>query len=226
LDLQALNQHVIDTLQAAWRTTDPRNASDVQPRCRVDYGRAARVAIGRPIDEVLQPVAHVAGSLSADERVWRTPTGLSHRPVDGRSEIELDLTATHLENTWRQGRVSLLLRRLTSIRKLELDGASSSGSRRWDEMAAGIAHEIRNRWRRCRDRFRSCGTDLPLTTEQEQLMDIVLRDSERLNTTIRSFLAYARPQRFRSKLRCPPIAQRHGAVAPTVRSSATATSSS
>src|SRR6185295_8721378 len=30
----------------------------------------------------------------------------------------------------------------------------------------------------------------------EQLMDIVLRESERLNTTIRSFLAYARPQRF------------------------------
>ena len=38
--------------------------------------------------------------------------------------------------------------------------------------------------------------ELPLTPEQAQLMDIVLRESERLNTTIRSFLAYARPQRF------------------------------
>jgi signal transduction histidine kinase len=38
--------------------------------------------------------------------------------------------------------------------------------------------------------------ELPLSAEQEQLMDIVLRESERLNTTIRSFLAYARPQRF------------------------------
>src|SRR5207245_454258 len=38
--------------------------------------------------------------------------------------------------------------------------------------------------------------ELPLTSEQEQLMDIVLRESERLNSTIRSFLAYARPQRF------------------------------
>src|SRR5258705_10494737 len=37
---------------------------------------------------------------------------------------------------------------------------------------------------------------LPFSSEQEQLMDIVLRESERLNTTIRSFLAYARPQRF------------------------------
>src|SRR5262249_57284208 len=38
--------------------------------------------------------------------------------------------------------------------------------------------------------------ELPLSAEQGQLMDIVLRESERLNTTIGSFLAYARPQRF------------------------------
>jgi signal transduction histidine kinase len=38
-------------------------------------------------------------------------------------------------------------------------------------------------------------SELPLTEDQEQLMDIVLRESDRLNQTIRSFLAYARPQR-------------------------------
>jgi signal transduction histidine kinase len=38
--------------------------------------------------------------------------------------------------------------------------------------------------------------ELPLNEEQGQLMDIVLKESERLNDTIRSFLAYARPQRF------------------------------
>jgi signal transduction histidine kinase len=37
--------------------------------------------------------------------------------------------------------------------------------------------------------------ELPLSEEQAQLMDIVLRESERLNDTIKSFLAYARPQR-------------------------------
>jgi signal transduction histidine kinase len=38
--------------------------------------------------------------------------------------------------------------------------------------------------------------ELPLSEEQGQLMDIVLRESARLNDTIRSFLAYARPQKF------------------------------
>jgi two-component system sensor histidine kinase PilS (NtrC family) len=38
--------------------------------------------------------------------------------------------------------------------------------------------------------------ELSLSEEQAQLMDIVVRESERLNDTIRSFLAYARPQKF------------------------------
>jgi signal transduction histidine kinase len=41
--------------------------------------------------------------------------------------------------------------------------------------------------------------ELSLSSDQSQLMGIVLRESERLNATIRSFLAYARPQRFELK---------------------------
>jgi two-component system sensor histidine kinase PilS (NtrC family) len=63
-------------------------------------------------------------------------------------------------------------------------------------MAAGIAHEIRNPLASMSGSIQILRQDLPLSTEQEQLMDIVLRESERLNTTIGSFLAYARPQRF------------------------------
>src|SRR5947199_9956786 len=63
-------------------------------------------------------------------------------------------------------------------------------------MAAGIAHEIRNPLASMAGSIQILRQELPLTSEQEQLMDIVLRESERLNSTIRSFLAYARPQRF------------------------------
>ena len=63
------------------------------------------------------------------------------------------------------------------------------------EMAAGIAHEIRNPLASMSGSIQILRHELPLTGEQAQLMDIVIRESERLNDTIRSFLAYARPQR-------------------------------
>ena len=63
------------------------------------------------------------------------------------------------------------------------------------EMAAGIAHEIRNPLASMSGSIQLLREELPLSEEQAQLMDIVLRESERLNQTIGSFLAYARPQR-------------------------------
>jgi two-component system sensor histidine kinase PilS (NtrC family) len=63
-------------------------------------------------------------------------------------------------------------------------------------MAAGIAHEIRNPLASMSGSIQVLRQELPLNDEQAQLMDIVLRESERLNDTIKSFLAYARPQRL------------------------------
>jgi two-component system sensor histidine kinase PilS (NtrC family) len=62
-------------------------------------------------------------------------------------------------------------------------------------MAAGIAHEIRNPLASMSGSIQVLRQELPLSEDQAQLMDIVLRESERLNDTIKSFLAYARPQR-------------------------------
>src|SRR5213075_1298389 len=63
------------------------------------------------------------------------------------------------------------------------------------EMAAGIAHEIRNPLASMEGSIQILRDELPLTADQSQLMDIVLRESDRLNETIRNFLSFARPQR-------------------------------
>jgi two-component system sensor histidine kinase PilS (NtrC family) len=85
---------------------------------------------------------------------------------------------------------------VTAIKTRERDGAIQQRLAAVGEMAAGIAHEIRNPLASMSGSIQILRQELPLSAEQEQLMDIVLRESERLNTTIRSFLAYARPQRF------------------------------
>jgi two-component system sensor histidine kinase PilS (NtrC family) len=85
---------------------------------------------------------------------------------------------------------------VTNTKKLERVAAIQQRLAAVGEMAAGIAHEIRNPLASMSGSIQILRQELPLSSDQEQLMDIVLRESERLNTTIRSFLAYARPQRF------------------------------
>ena len=119
-----------------------------------------------------------------------------YQAMDGRGELEIGLTATHLETPGGRAGLLFTFQDVTAIKKLERDSAIQQRLAAVGEMAAGIAHEIRNPLASMSGSIQILRQELPLSSEQEQLMDIVLRESERLNTTIRSFLAYARPQRF------------------------------
>src|SRR5260221_10264862 len=119
-----------------------------------------------------------------------------YRSGDHRGELEIGLTATHLETPGGRAGLLFTFQDVTAIKKLERDAAIQQRLAAVGEMAAGIAHEIRNPLASMSGSIQILRQELPLSSEQEQLMDIVLRESERLNTTIRSFLAYARPQRF------------------------------
>jgi two-component system sensor histidine kinase PilS (NtrC family) len=117
------------------------------------------------------------------------------RTGDGR-KIELGFTATQLRAPGGNAGLLFAFQDVTDIKKLERDARIRQRLAAVGEMAAGIAHEIRNPLASMSGSIQILRQELPLTDEQAQLMDIVLRESERLNDTIRSFLAYARPQRF------------------------------
>jgi two-component system sensor histidine kinase PilS (NtrC family) len=84
---------------------------------------------------------------------------------------------------------------VTEMKRLERDARVRQRLAAVGEMAAGIAHEIRNPLASMAGSMQMLRDELTLDADQAQLMDIVLRESTRLNETIRSFLAYARPQR-------------------------------
>jgi two-component system sensor histidine kinase PilS (NtrC family) len=100
--------------------------------------------------------------------------------------------------TLPDGRIGYLFtfQDVTDMKRLERTARLQQRLAAAGEMAAGIAHEIRNPLASMSGSIQVLRQELPLSEEQAQLMDIVLKESERLNHTIRSFLAYARPQRF------------------------------
>jgi two-component system sensor histidine kinase PilS (NtrC family) len=196
-DLQAFNQHVIDSLASGLATTDRQGRILTFNRAaEAITGHPAFSVVGRRLEEVLElppNVANELGHLADPSRGRRVET--SYRTGDGR-QIELGFTATPLQTPGGNAGLLFAFQDVTDIKKLERDARLRQRLAAVGEMAAGIAHEIRNPLASMSGSIQILRQELPLTEDQAQLMDIVLRESERLNDTIRSFLAYARPQRF------------------------------
>ena len=197
-DLQAYNQHVIDSLPSGLATTDTaQRILTFNHAAETITGLSFRSVAGRPLTETLQLPAQLVVEMEqglsgsgARRLEWRYST------ADGRGDIDVGLSATHLETPGGRAGFLVTFQDVTDVKKLERDARIQQRLAAVGEMAAGIAHEIRNPLASMSGSIQILRQELPLSSEQEQLMDIVLRESERLNTTIRSFLAYARPQRF------------------------------
>jgi two-component system sensor histidine kinase PilS (NtrC family) len=109
--------------------------------------------------------------------------------------MEMGLTATTLPLPDGRNGYLFSFQDVTDVRRGERSARIQQRLAAVGEMAAGIAHEIRNPLASMSGSIQVLRGELSLNDEQAQLMDIVLRESERLNETIKSFLAYARPQR-------------------------------
>ena len=195
-DLQALNQHVIDSLPSGLATTDNTGRILTFNRAAEHItGQPFAAVLGRPISEVLQLPEDSIGVLTAASDGGRGRRMDAHYVRAGQ-HIEIGLSAAYLETPGGRAGYLVNFQDVTDLKKLERDARLQQRLAAVGEMAAGIAHEIRNPLASMSGSIQILRQELPLSTEQGQLMDIVLRESERLNTTIGSFLAYARPQKF------------------------------
>jgi two-component system sensor histidine kinase PilS (NtrC family) len=187
-NLQAFNQHVIDSLMSGLATTDYDGRILTFNRAAgAITGYTPAAAIGQDVAALLQLPADTAAALAADLGGARSQRAdYRYRRSDGQL-IDLGLSATHLMTS--EGRAGFLFtfQDVTELRRLERDAHLRQRLAAVGEMAAGIAHEIRNPLASMAGSIQILRHDLPLTAEQDQLMEIVLRESERLNGIIPRF---------------------------------------
>ena len=158
-DLQAFNQHVIDSLTSGLVTTDYGAArADVQPRGRGDHGPPGARRSSAAVAEVLQLPAGVR------RRRWHSDLdGARSRRADfqyrtaGRAPIEIGLSATHLLTPSGRAGFLFTFQDVTDIRRLERDARLSSGSRPSARWPPASRTRSATRSRRCPARSRCCG---------------------------------------------------------------------
>jgi two-component system, NtrC family, sensor histidine kinase PilS len=196
-DLQAFNQYVFDNLLSGLATADANNRLLTFNRSgMLITGRNGALPIGESAAESLQLPPAFAANLSQDlARVRSKRYDYQFRMPKG-NVIELGLSVAALPLPDGSRGYLYTFQDVTDVKRFEQNARLQQRLAAVGEMAAGIAHEIRNPLASMSGSMQMLKQELPLSTDQAQLLDIVLKESERLNQTIKSFLAYARPQRF------------------------------
>ncbi len=194
-NLQAYSNDVIESLTSGLVTTDTAGRIlSFNHAAEAITGRQAAAVIGQPAGDVLglseglrQVLAHdLAGTPSRREDYL-------YRAADGRT-VEIGMAVAHLLTPGGKKGFLLTFQDITDMKRLEREARMRQRLAAVGEMAAGIAHEIRNPLASMSGSLQVLREELALNQDQAQLMDIVLRESQRLNDTIRNFLNYARPQ--------------------------------
>ncbi|MGD9905819.1 MAG: nitrogen regulation protein NR(II) [Vicinamibacterales bacterium] len=194
-DLEAFNRTVIDHLASGLLTMDAAGRVLTANRAAATITGWPGAVAGMPAAEALQlPPGFTADLAAAGPTTRARRVDYTFQRPDGRT-IELGVSAAPLPLGGGERGVIFTFQDVTDIKGLERTAQVRQRLAAVGEMAAGIAHEIRNPLASMSGAMQMLRGELALSEEQAKLMDIVLRESDRLNSTISSFLAYARPGR-------------------------------
>jgi len=99
-----------------------------------------------------------------------------------------------VSETGEKNGLILTFQDLTEIRSMEENVRRKDRLAAVGRVAAGLAHEIRNPLGAMRGAIQVLQSQTPPESSQASLMEITLRESDRLNKIITNFLTYARPR--------------------------------
>ncbi len=190
-DLQALHENIIQSISGGLITTALDGYITLaNTAAQKLFERSERDFLGQPVSQLfLDPLPTVDSERARGEvrfvasngfcKTFRvTVTTLS---VPGRKTIGYVYTFDDL----------------TEIRRLERDLRIQDRLAAVGRLAAAIAHEIRNPLTSIAGSVSMLSGIADLSDEHRQLLQIVTRESERLNSIITDFLAYSRGKQYR-----------------------------
>ena len=195
-NLQVLHERIIESIRSGLITTDlDGNIYTFNAAAAEITGYKADTMHGRSIfslfGNIKQPIELSLEGRDTDqpprfETNLVTPEGFAVR-------IGYNISPLFSENNERSGMI-ITFQDLTEIRSME------ESSKRKDRLAAvgrvgaGLAHEIRNPLGAMRGAIQVLESNTPPESVQADLMKIILRESDRLNSIITNFLSYAKPK--------------------------------
>jgi two-component system sensor histidine kinase PilS (NtrC family) len=182
--LRALNENVVESIPSGLITLSPEGvATFINPAGR---GILERNDASLFTDEEWRQVR---------EKLSTGSVVRSETEVNGRS---IGYAVTPLKSTdGAPAGYTVIFQDLTEMKKLESELRLKDRMAAVGELSAGIAHEIRNPLAAIAGSAQVLKKSDALSPQEQRLMSIILKESERLNKSIADFLRFVKPQEKR-----------------------------
>lgn len=193
-DLKELNEVIVSSIHSGLLTADAEGrVLYVNPYGERILGKKSAEMRGRTIREVFGASALDPVSLKARSPVrGLVRLDLSYDRPDG-TLLTLGVSASPLETGG--GGDLLVFQDLTEVRRLEQEVRLKEELAAVGEMAAYLAHEIRNPLGSISGSAQVLLAERSISPEHERLLEIIRRESKRLSQTLEQFLFQVRPPR-------------------------------
>jgi len=196
--LRGLNALIIDNIATGLVTVDQDGRILQANRAALDIlDPIPRDVVGKNLEEIVPNMQARLKAFGEALQLEQSPPSarfdLSYKsPLDQKLVLETTVSALPVENAI-QGFI-ITFQDLTRIRRLEFQMRQNEKMAAVGQLAAGIAHEIRNPLASISGSVQLLGAGFkPQQEEEQRLMRIVLREIDRLNNLITEFLDFVRP---------------------------------
>jgi two-component system, NtrC family, sensor histidine kinase PilS len=194
LDLQDFTEDIVHSMRGGLLTTDLEGRILLLNRTGEDIlgYRFANIR-GRMVQEISPdfwlPGPDAGGNVSRRTEIdFRTPEGQQRY-------IGISVSPLRSRDASRSGYV-FNFQDLTELRRLEQEVATKERMAALGRLSAAIAHEIRQPLTAMAGAVKELARLVPLEEDEKHLVNIVSRESERLNQIITDFLKYSREKTY------------------------------
>jgi two-component system, NtrC family, sensor histidine kinase PilS len=194
-DLEVVHRDVIESISSGLITTDLEGVI-------TSINQAGLSILERPLEELVGRPIRESGLFSPER--WSELTAASEGKRTLRAETELErkgdtrnvgFSISQLNDAdGRHRGFIVIFQDFSRWRKLEGELRIKDRMAAVGELAAGLAHEIGNPLAAISGSVQMLSSAPNATPSQRKLIDILLKESQRLDRTIKGFLRFARPR--------------------------------
>jgi len=191
---KTLNRSIISGIKAGFIMTDlSGKITFINVAAEELFGVKHEDVIDQPLEFVI-PIMELFIRVEIDGKPWKryAEIKLNDNPDDNRWVSFSFSDVIGIEDE-KVGFI-IISNEITEKRQLENRVFQNQKMAAIGELAAGIAHEIRNPLASISGSIQMLKSEFPPGDDNDKLMEIILRETDRLNTLIIDFLSYARPQ--------------------------------